>query len=149
MSGDQGDLVQNCFPGISGNILPPFKRAVEFCLGNQFVVMKAGSKDAFKVSRGSGMGLIASDELSNLDFYACAEQKFVLRPGVMLKYGITLYLRYKDDILVGLDCDESLRHKFLAELELFSKWYKLKVDESSYSSVVMLDVVISKVDLGL
>ena len=50
------------------------------------------------------MGLIASDELSNMDFYSMVEEPFILTAETRRKYGIAVYLRYKNDILVGLNC---------------------------------------------
>ena len=117
-------------------------------MSNQFVVMSSGSNKAWKVVQGSGMGLIASDELSSLDFYAAAEEAFILKAETRAKYGIVLYVRYKDDILVGLDKPD-LQADFLAEFSSYAGEYKLKLDEASFSSVVMLDVVLTKRQSGI
>ena len=150
MTGQHDQIISNCLVGVvQDGIVPPelknpFEKGIKFVLKNQFVVMSSGNRKAWHVKRGSGMGLIASDEMANLDFFEIVEATYVLRPEVIAEYGIVVYLRYKDDILLGLDCDEDSRTSFLAEFRRRAAPYILKEDESSYTSVAMLDVVISK-----
>ena len=99
--------------GIESKIRKPFRKSVEFCVKNQFVTMTPGSTKAWHVVSGSGMGLTASDELSSIDSAVRAEYGYALLPSVVQKYSICCYLRYKDDILLGMDCSEDLRLEFI------------------------------------
>ena len=76
MSGDHADIISHSSYGCDvvrdrKNLSEKkaFGNGVRFVLKNQYVVMKSGDRQAWQVVKGSGMGLIASDELSNLDFY--------------------------------------------------------------------------------
>ena len=58
MIGDKGELEENSLDGIRNKRRYVFKRGVNSCTRNHFVVVKAGSRQALQITRGSGMGLI-------------------------------------------------------------------------------------------
>ena len=98
----------------------------------------------WNVRTGSGMGLICSGEISDLSCYYLAELPFVLLPAVRRQYGISLYVRFKDDILIAMGGDVESRAEFLRAFRRHSRYFQLKVDSVSSHEAVMLDTKLFK-----
>ena len=98
----------------------------------------------FRVSRGSGMGLPMSRELSDANFLVEAEDSYCLRSGICHEHGVFYYGRYADDILViFVDTVCETRMRFLQGFKRHSRSYPLKVESVSSDEVQMLDMLIS------
>ena len=137
MSGSPSDLRESSSKYVLPRRAVPFRGLVSSLLESQFVSFNPLLDDAFKVVRGNGMGCIASNELSCVDFYDRAEAPFVLLELVQVRYGISLYLRFKDDIILAMGGDVA---SFLSEFSTHAAHYKLKLDCQSLVSVPMLDL---------
>ena len=72
-------------------------------MSNQYVAWPTKSSEpgqVYRVTVGSGMRQLCSDEASSSSFYVKCEQSFALVPAVKQTHGILEYLRFKDDIIV-------------------------------------------------
>ena len=63
---------------------------------------------------------------------------------VRTRFGIILYLRFKDDIFVVLEAEDSLVQVFLEEFQTRAGDFVLKLESDSSCSVEMLDLTIHK-----
>ena len=104
----------------------------------------AGRSIVLPCDSGSGMGLICSGEISDWTFFADAEENFVLDDAVRTRFGILLYLRFKDDIFVVMEAEDDAVTTFLEEFQALAGDFVLKLEANSSSSVEMLDLTISK-----
>ena len=80
------------------------ERVVEFLLFNQLVRF---DRKVYRVKVGSGMGSQLSSDLCDLCFYLLVEQS-LLRPCILHAYGISAWIRYRDDILFVVNCQQML-----------------------------------------
>ena len=71
-------------------------------LPSQFVSFDPLSDEAWQVVVGSGTGMIASDEMSCVDFYDRAELPSVFTDAVQARFDISLYERFKDDLILAM-----------------------------------------------
>ena len=92
MSGSPEDLVESSSKYVLPRRAPGFRGLVSSLLDSQYVAFNPLLDDAYKVVCGSGMGCIASDELSCIDFYDRAEASFVLLEHVQVRYGISIFV---------------------------------------------------------
>ena len=143
MSGTHRHLLRRVSRCAPSGAQQSFDDLVWCILHNQFVRVP-GVRECFRVARGSGMGLICSGEISDWTFFADAEENFVLDEGVRTRFGIVLYLRFKDDIFVVLEAEDDVVTTFLEEFQALAGDFVLKLDADSTSSVEMLDLTISK-----
>jgi len=113
-----------------------------FLLRHQFVVPRAPELapqgGAWRVLRGSGMGLLHSGFLADLAFAIQAEQW--ITPTIARRWGIALYLRFKDDIFVILN--ERYEVPFLSQFRVRAKYFKLELEEKSHDSVNFLNLTV-------
>ena len=86
------------------------------------------------------MGQLCSDACSSSSFYLGCEKSFALDVGVQRKFGVMVYLRFKDDIFVLCSGPQNRHKPFFDELFKRSGCYVLKFDEVSNSGFNMLDV---------
>ena len=143
MSGTHRHLLRRVSRCAPSGAQQSFDDLVWCILHNQFVRVP-GVRECFRVARGSGMGLMCSGEISDWTFFADAEENFVLDEGVRTRFGIVLYLRFKDDIFVVLEAEDDVVTTFLEEFQALAGDFVLKLDADSTSSVEMLDLTISK-----
>ena len=119
------------------------RRMEHLILTNQLVSWP-GSEEVYRVTTGSGMGQLCSDEPSSISFYLKVEQQYTLDPEVRRKYGVLQYLRFKDDIFILASGPRSRHVPFSDEMFSRSGCCKLKIDEVSSSYVNMSDIEVSK-----
>ncbi len=123
--------VSSCFAGVQKDILVKILWTV---LGFQFVQDRAGG--VHRVMRGSGMGEVHSGALSDLAFWVIVEQHLNLGEHV------TLYLRFRDDVLVVA---ESLEHaqNLVKQIQSRAKGcWTVSIDATSTYGVPMLDSLV-------
>ena len=92
-----------CFPGHAGEDfdVTVFKEVLTFLLDSQYVDTNMGNV-WHKVVRGTGMGNKHSASVSSSNFYYIAERNVVDSAEGLEANGVSLYLRYHDDIFVLL-----------------------------------------------
>ena len=77
------------------------ERVILFLLRNQFVTSTlCESGGIFQVEQGSGIGFVASGEVSDSFFLAVMERQYILKQEVRQKRHIKAYFRYRDDIFL-------------------------------------------------
>ena len=144
MSGRHDDLVravEKCFTDDFGRTLAAVTR---FLLANQYIDNEAEGSELFKVDIGSGMGCIHSGDLSDLCFYVLVECGYILDPGIREALGIVAYFRFKDDILLVMNCDEDGVQECVESIRQRAEYFIVTIDEISTTSVDMLDITLSK-----
>jgi len=114
---------------------------IDVVLSNQVVLQ---DNKPYAVCIGSGMGMVSSGDVSDASLYNKLEKPFMLQPQVRNKYGIKFYGRFKDDIFLVSSAPVEALQELVRLMKQHSEFFKLKVDEVSKSSVVMLDVCLSK-----
>ena len=113
-------------------------------LRNQFVTTPWMPGQIWQVVKGWGQGLHHSSECADLSFYNAVESSVIPHSR---RYGILLYMRYRDDILVAA----SNRARTTGVLRFFralirpSSWWKIKCEQVG-SSVQYLNFVVSVVN---
>lgn len=155
MSGRHAALAQDCYELVlegkfadyfglecsNSEYAHSFRSLVEVVLQNQVVIQ---DRRSFAVRVGSGMGMISSGDISDSSLYNKLEKCFMLSQQVRNEYHIKYYGRFKDDIfMVSGSSMDKLQTLFRCMKER-AGFFKLKVDECSKSSVVMLDVCLAK-----
>ena len=91
------------------------------------------------------MGLGCSGEVSDVTYWDLAERPFACTPEATSKYSLHYYGRFKDDGIIILSCDRTLRLEFCRNLKLHSDFFKIKFESLSDSSAIFLDTEIYKV----
>ena len=91
---------------MAASILEPkdrnlMERVILFLLRNQFVTSTlCESGRIFQVEQGSGIGFVASGEISDSVFLAVMERQYILKQEVRQERHIKAYFRYRDDIFL-------------------------------------------------
>ena len=91
---------------MAASILEPedrnlIEQVVQFLLRRQFVTgTLSESEGVFQVEQGSGIGSVASREISDSVFLAVMERQYVLNQKVKRERHIEAYFRYSDDIFL-------------------------------------------------
>lgn len=140
MSGLHSDLARDAASIFKGTIRDTVRHFILFVLQSQLVTFNG---TCFKVRNGSGMGLLFSGELSDLCYYLAAEKHFALDQDVANHFGLDLWLRYKDDILVGFHSDRAMQVNFFECLRRESKYFLVEVEQFG-QAVPMLDIWVSR-----
>ena len=149
MSGKHHSLADDCTSVVPDLIQEPFRHMLECILQYQYVC-DFNSKSMHhmppihKVEVGSGMGLIASGDISDASLHVKLEAPLMLNSRVRAQHSIKWYGRFKDDILMVIGGDLQNVQLLFEKMKRCSDFFKLKVDSLSKESVVMLDVVLSK-----
>jgi hypothetical protein len=113
-------------------------------LRNQWVEIAGAPGSNWKLERGSGMGLIPSGEIADASFYELAEKRLMCSPSIVAEYGIVLYLRFRDDILLGVTCSQARRFELFQRFSTSAGFFKLEVEAVSSTKVCWLDLEIFK-----
>ena len=86
------------------------------------------------------MGLACSGDVCDITFYDTVESKIL---PILASFDVQCYLRFKDDILVILSCDQ--RQRLLIDtMRRFSKLWSLKVESIHQMECQFLDLHLSK-----
>lgn len=142
-SGEQDELAQRTSNLAPGPISAWVRECLVTLLSSQFVVGSVEDGTHLHVMSGSGMGMQSSGVVSNSAFFDRVE-KPLLSPASRLKFGIAVYGRYQDDILVILE-DLGMSRAFTAELiRLAHPSYRVERERFSLVGCSMLDLWISK-----
>ena len=86
------------------------------------------------------MGLLFSGEMSDIAFYQDVERPWVLLATTRTRYGILVYVRYRDDIRICLSCPVELRHEFIRTFIESSKTFRIKRECSEHEQIQFLDL---------
>ena len=118
---------------------------VELLVYNQFVVgrhyVTGGDYGAFRVRKGSGMGLLHSGDLADLLFDHLVD-RWMLRDSTRRGLGIKAYVRFKDDCLALVAGDKV---DTLFELvRKRAKFFVVKLEEVAMYRVAYLNLTIIK-----
>ena len=143
MSGKHSRLLELVSSAPDPSIRAEFVDGVDFLLGSQFLKLPEFPNSAFQVVVGSGMGLLSSDEISSYCFAELVE-RHVLTDSYKQRYGLKLWVRFKDDIFFVLDSEHDTRVAFCHEVKRLSECFLIKFETVSTSTVDMLDMVIFK-----
>lgn len=143
MSGKHGRLLELLSSAPEPRIRTEFVDGVDFLLGSQFLKLPEFPNSVFQVVVGSGMGLLSSDEISSYCFYKLVEQ-VVLTDSYKQRFGLKLWVRFKDDIFFILDAERETRLLFCQEIKRLSECFIIKFENVSKTSVDMLDMVVFK-----
>ena len=143
LSGVHSDLVDAVFMGMPSTPKTTLmKDVLWFLLDHQYVAIPELFDDRlWRTVIGSGMGLPHSSVISDLALLNLAEKS--LLPTVHT-YGVKLFLRYRDDVLV-IGQHRQLFRSFFDTYRSEAAFFEVKVDEfSSNGSVTFLDVLIKR-----
>ena len=118
-------------------------RAIRFLLSHQFIRTPLDPGRLWKVTRGSGMGMVHSSSICDAALYTRAEKRFTLQMGNRRAHNIINYLRFRDDIWIAHN-NPPLGRPFSRWCELFRRrcgeTWKPEVVELSGEAVTMLAV---------
>ena len=118
--------------------------ALEDLIVHQYVKLEGEGDEFFQVMEGSGMGQIASGDISDNTFLQLAEKEFAALNSVQDQHRIQKYIRYRDDILV-IGEDPHLIGAFFRKIKALIKGvYVLELSEYSSTGISYLDVFVSK-----
>ena len=98
----------------------------QYVCGRHFVTGEDGS--AYRVTLGSGMGLLVSGFLADLAYYHLVDE-WTLRPSTRRAYGIQGYLRFKDDILAIVST--ATLDDFVKVTKHRATFYRVTLEETS------------------
>lgn len=110
MSGDHAQLLESLrtvlvFCNHEGRRLTSLLDMAAYVLRGQYV--RHPDSNTYRVKQGSGMGMIASDALSKVDFWLRVERFFLGTDGKPIRkaasFGLLLWKRFKDDIICFID----------------------------------------------
>jgi hypothetical protein len=142
MEGVHSDLIKHTIKYIEPiSWRGAYRALLEHILFHQYVVHRS---HLYRVSKGSGMGLIHSSDLLDLAFFGMVEDGFINNVNVQRRLGILWYGRYRDDILIVGSGSFSQRARLVEILRIKSVIWKLEVEQISFSQVSYLDLLISK-----
>jgi len=121
------------------------KELLPFLLRNQFVrgrtEQHAAKDGAYRVLRGSGMGITHSGDLCDLAFAARVE-RYLCRSIIFEKFRIKLYCRFKDDALLVISRGKHL--PLIQHLKVHGKYFKIKVERMDKREMEYLNLNIYK-----
>ena len=121
-------FVESCARHVANDWKETFSNILRFILSTQYVTSEFCSS-VYKVIAGADMGLACSGDVCDITFYDTVESKILL---ILASFDVHCYLRFKDDNLVILSCDQRPRLSLIDTMRRFSKVWSLKVD-SIYS----------------
>jgi hypothetical protein len=96
---------------------------------------------AYRVLNGSGMGLVASGDISDAAFYARLERWSTSKP-IVTKFMISEYIRFRDDCIY-IARDMSLFHKFFEHILANKRYFTIKCEDVSSHSMIFLNLGLS------
>jgi hypothetical protein len=108
---------------------------LEHVLFFQYVIW---NEQVYQVTRGSGMGARHSSTVSDLAFYNIVEKHVLGSPG------ITLYVRYRDDLLVVAENDMCANQFMKSLCARAAVCWRVTEDSRSLYKSMMLDVLLYK-----
>ena len=126
-------------PSVKGH----YTDLAQFILKSQYVHLPGGA--THKITKGTGMGLIISDQIANTSLYVLGERDFALDATVQRAAGILAYFRYMDDLLFitdGKPFSEGF-YDFWFEFQRRIAPYKIVCSVSSHS-MTFLELQITK-----
>ena len=102
MTGEPLQLIRPCVEAVQDMYKAPMREALEFLIDNQFVQVPNCEHRAWKVLRGSEIGLPHSGEVADIVFLM-NERKFILRQENATEYNIKAIINYRDDMMLMID----------------------------------------------
>lgn len=148
LSGKQDEL-RNDIMGVfdtSDVNRPLYADIIDALLYYQFVrgrcVPHKDNGGAYRTVAGSGMGLIASGDMSDAAYWTRIE-KWATLPIILNRFKIKCYLRFRDDSLFVAD-DMELFYKFYSHLVANSRYFTPGVEDVSRTSMMFLELFVEK-----
>ena len=140
LSGEHSEIVEISSQAVSLEFRDHFKQLCSMILRSQYVTIDAKSpSEAWQVCRGTGIGLSCAGDLSNTVFALLVETPFITRPQVRARFGIEVYSRFMDDILMVVrDSGRQSRFELADELRSRARFFQLELEVRS-TSVKFLD----------
>ena len=117
--------------------------ALRFVLDNQYVRL-GDHPGAWRVLRGSGMGVACSGEVSDAAFLWLAEDGVINSPSFKQEVGLVEYFRFKDDIIAFLDGPRIDLERFKTELAARAMPFILEVESVNNDVATFLDVQVRR-----
>ena len=152
MNGRHELLTTHASSLIREQVRKPFSNILRTILYHQYVASPADISSSegviryrrlYRTVRGSGMGLTCSGEVASAAFYVESEKSYACCPIIQERFGVALFVRYADDILIVFSSASLLqRSSFFRELKARSRTYPLLCESVSSTSVAMLDLEI-------
>lgn len=142
MSGRHRSIIERCKREVDEEFAESFAEVATYALANQYIQVDAADDLIWKARHGSGMGLSCAGDLSNVTYYSLAEKDFVCLESTRAKYGIIMYMRYMDDILIVNDGQSF--YELFAAMKIKAQYFELKAEEVSMQGVRFLDLYIHK-----
>jgi len=139
MSGVHSQLINVVSSAFTGALRALLTDTLWLVMGSQFVTASEHPQRAWRVLEGSGMGLRHSGDVADLAFWVQCERDYACVPAMQLYHEISLYVRFKDDILIIGSCREKTR-KFIHAIIQRSTLFKLVCDEINSHEIHFLDV---------
>ena len=164
MNGEHSDLALSCRSIVPVPVGSVVENMIRFILSEQYVTTPAwgsgvaqarreaiaGTRPLYRVVRGSGMGLAASQEISDANLFVQVEQSFAAVPSVQRAHSVAFFGRFADDILVIFDgAALETRVAFFNGLRSRSKSYQLIAESISSAGAQMLDMVVTTDERGM
>ena len=151
LSGTMDELTASVSRALHGRAhLSLIRDVTQFLVFNQYVRgrrhVSTQDEGAYRVVRGSGMGLVHSGDLADLSFLELVDL-WLLAPHTIDNLGIKLYLRFRDDGLVVLKPSgvEALK----TEVKRRARFYEVKVEDESVYRMEFLNLRVCKRPGGL
>lgn len=143
MSGGHTDIVDRCSGYVEPSVETKFRKLVMFILQTQFVTVDGRPGRAYRVDRGTGMGLSFSGDLSNLTFHDLVE-KWATSAQVRADHRIWYYGRYMDDGLIIADADPARYGPFLDGIRSrASSCFEVVFETPTSKPIMFLDLELS------
>eukprot|EP00974_Lingulodinium_polyedra_P125196 11193593-Lingulodinium_polyedra.AAC.1 len=141
MSGEPEKLVQACTKTIKNKKMRETARDVaRYLLQHQYVQSKRLKGRLFRVTQGSGMGLIHSSSIADMALAVLGEIEFAADEKTKEKFEIFQYMRFEDDIFI-LATHRAKARAYIHHLQdLIKDVFELELVQVSARSVEMLAV---------
>jgi hypothetical protein len=150
LSGEHGFITNTIKSCVASSEEQAFlESALGLVLGFQYVENSVDpalrASTVFRVTRGSGIGMVHSGAVADLCFAKTVEEPVLAR---CVELGVSLYLRFRDDVFVVCKEPSSARNFIDSFVERSGVFCEVKLEKVSLVSVPFLDFCISKSDDG-
>ena len=117
--------------------------ALTLLLSSQYVLSDHLPNRAWRVLKGSGMGLKHSGETADAALYTVAERERAGDHNIQVQHEIVGFARFRDDVFV-VGRNRSLLHKSIRQYFERARYFKMICESGSSHSAKFLEVTVSR-----